>query len=139
SPSWVSNSVVSSPPFVLFTISSLHDVCFTMMILLFGCFVFVKVHVTTFPAPRCMPVDGMSPLSHVAPVRSHPAFEDSDTVYIPDGRLSNDFVPVPELVVIVNDNGNGMPEVVNVNVSSATHLCLQVISSPPDVWCFTVT
>src|SRR4029077_2587108 len=99
SPSWVSNSVVSSPPFVLFTISSLHDVCFTMMILLFGCFVFVKAQDTVFPAPRSMPRHEMSPLSHVARVGVHPAFEDSDTVYIPDGRLSNDFVPVPELVV----------------------------------------
>src|SRR5467141_78186 len=135
----MSNPVVSSPPFVLFTISSLHDVCFTMMILLFGCFVFVKVHVTIFPAPRCIPVDGMSLLSHVAPVGVHPAFEDSDIVYVPDGRLSNDFVPVPELVVIINVDDDEPIEVVNVNVSSATHLCLHMISSPADVWCFTVT
>src|SRR5947208_14708667 len=99
-----------------------------MMILLF-CFVFVKVHVTVFPAPWCIPVDGMSPLSHVAPVGVHPAFEDSDTVYVPDDRLSNDFVPVPELVVIVNDDDEPIV-LVNVNVSSATHLCLHVISSP---------
>src|SRR5438445_13626174 len=103
------------------------------MMILFFCFVFVKVHVTISPALICIPVDGMSPLSHVAPVGVHPAFEDSDTVYVPDDRLSNDFVPVPELVVIVNDDDEPIV-LVNVNVSSATHLCLHVISSPPDVW-----
>src|SRR6267143_521035 len=131
---------MSSPPFVFFIMSSVHDVCFTMIILPVCCFVSVNVHVTVVPAVKCMPVDGMLPLSHVALLSVHPVGTGcSDTLYIPVAKLTNDCVPLPELVAIVNDDGNGLPEVTNVNVPSATHLCLHVISSPAVVWWFIVT